>query len=94
NTSGIDIWGISTYKAGIDLAGELGNYSIRIKVPNHLGVGSYTINVGLVDMPDGVPFVEHDHRWGMKLLTVVGKSDSLGFINMVPTVFTFFEDNK
>ncbi|MGN5188815.1 ABC transporter ATP-binding protein [Aeromonas veronii] len=93
NTAGIDIWGVNTYKTGIDLPRGLGSYRIRIKVSNHLGLGSYTINVGLVDMPDGAPFVEHDHRWGMKLLTVTGKSDCLGFVNMTPTVFTF-EDSK
>lgn len=93
NTAGIDIWGVSTYKSGIVLAGDVGSYCIQIKVPNHLGLGSYTINAGLVDMPDGEPFIEHDHRWGMKLLTVTGQSDCLGFVNMAPTIFTF-EDNK
>lgn len=93
NTAGIDIWGVNTYKAGIKLAKEIGSYRIRIKVPNYLALGSYTINAGLVDMPEGAPFIEHDHRWGMKLLTVAGQSDCIGFVNMVPTVFTF-EDSK
>lgn len=93
NTSGIDVWGVNTYKSGIVIDRWAGTYSIHIKVPNFLAVGSYTINAGLVDMPHDGLFVEHDHRWGMKLLTVIGQSDCIGFVNMVPTIFTF-EDSE
>lgn len=89
NTAGIDIWGINTFKTGIVLAKEPGSYHIRIRVPNYLAIGPYTINAGLVNMQKDGSFIEHDHRWGMKLLTVAGQSDCIGFINMVPTIFTF-----
>ena len=29
---------------------------------------------------------EHDHRWGMKLLSIIGKSKTIGFINMEPVL--------
>ncbi|TKF02065.1 ABC transporter ATP-binding protein [Vibrio kanaloae] len=91
NTSGIDVWGINTHKAGLKLENKAGTYTINIQVPNYLALGSYTINAGLVDMPGSSPFVEHDHRWGMKLLSVFGKSDCIGFVNMEPSLFSTME---
>ncbi|OEE68106.1 teichoic acid ABC transporter ATP-binding protein [Enterovibrio norvegicus FF-33] len=86
NASGIDVWGVNTKQMGLKLNGAKGKKEITISVPNFLAVGSYTINAGLVDFPENMPFIEHDHRWGMKLLTISGDTNCMGFINMKPSV--------
>lgn len=87
NTSGIDVWGFNSRAVGIDIKPGIGKRKITVKVPNNLGMGSYTVNAGLIDMiPDG-QYLEHDHRWGMKLLSIVGKANTIGFINMEPVLF-------
>lgn len=86
NTSGIDVWGFNSRNIGITVKEGTGKRKISFQIPNYLGLGSYTINAGLIDMHDNGQYEEHDHRWGMKLLSIIGKTNTLGFINMEPVL--------
>jgi lipopolysaccharide transport system ATP-binding protein/teichoic acid transport system ATP-binding protein len=86
NTSGIDVWGFNSRVIGIDIPSGTGKRKITVQVPNHLSPGAYTVNAGLIDMFADGQYHEHDHRWGMKLLSIVGKVKTIGFINMEPTL--------
>lgn len=86
NTSGIEVWGFNTKNMGVIVNKKKGKGVLNIATPNYLATGSYTINVGLVDMPDGAPFIDHDHRWGMKLLSIYGDNNCIGFVNMMPDI--------
>lgn len=86
NTSGIDVWGFNSKAIGVAVTRGSGKRKITFQVPNNLGLGSYTVNAGLIDMlPDG-QYREHDHRWGMKLFSVIGTASTIGFINMEPVL--------
>jgi len=84
NTSGIDVWGFNSKNLGISIKPGAGKRKITFNVPNNLGLGSYTVNAGLIDMLSDGQFNEHDHRWGMKLFSIIGTSKTIGFINMEP----------
>ncbi|CAK9884436.1 MAG: Teichoic acids export ATP-binding protein TagH [Candidatus Erwinia impunctatus] len=84
NTAGNDVWGFNSRNIGVTVNAGRGKRKITVKVPNHLGVGSYTVNAGLVDMVADGQFQEHDHRWGMKLFSITGTTKTIGFINMEP----------
>lgn len=86
NSSGIDIWGVNTKQMDLVVNNKKGKGVLNITIPNHLSTGAYTLNAGLVDMPDDVPFIDHDHRWGMKLLSIYGHNDCIGFVNMKPVI--------
>ena len=86
NTSGIDVWGFNSKVLGIDIKSGSGKRKITVRVPNNLSPGSYTINTGLIDMLADGTYHEHDHRWGMKLLSIIGKTKTIGFINMEPVL--------
>ncbi|MBT2049954.1 ABC transporter ATP-binding protein [Enterobacter asburiae] len=86
NTSGIDVWGFNSKNIGIEIKPGQGKRRITVQIPNNLGAGSYTINAGLIDMLADGQYHEHDHRWGMKLLSIIGKSQTIGFINMEPVL--------
>ncbi|WP_313079860.1 ABC transporter ATP-binding protein [Atlantibacter sp.] len=86
NTSGIDVWGFNSRGINLCIEPGTGKRKFKVRVPNHLSIGSYTINAGLIDMPEGSQYIEHDHRWGMKLLSVIGKCSNIGFINMEPSI--------
>ncbi|QLR43848.1 ABC transporter ATP-binding protein [Enterobacter sp. RHBSTW-00994] len=86
NTSGIDVWGFNSKVIGIDIKPGTGKRKITVHVPNNLSPGSYTVNAGLIDMLGDGQYNEHDHRWGMKLLSVVGKTKTIGFIHMEPVL--------
>lgn len=86
NTSGIDVWGFNSKTVGINVTPGIGKRKITVSVPNNLGLGSYTVNAGLIDMLPNGQYQEHDHRWGMKLLSIVGKANTIGFISMEPVL--------
>ncbi|ALR77305.1 ABC transporter ATP-binding protein [[Enterobacter] lignolyticus] len=89
NTSGIDVWGFNNKNMGLSISPGKGKRTITVKVPNHLAVGAYTINAGLADTLHNSSYEEHDHRWGMKILSVVGSTKTFGFINMNPRILQY-----
>ena len=85
--SGVDITGTNTFlsEAPIGQVSSGSTAEVNFKQKMSLNPGSYSLTSGVVENTDK-EMIYHDRRMDVKILKVIGKTNSTGFYGMDPKV--------